>query len=224
VRRRFADLHVMIPPADLAASATWIRDLGINVLGIASHRGYGSEDLTRALAALKAEGVDAVLRLDIDPTRRARLLRRTAALRDEFQLLAGAVMSTQELRSLLRSKVDILFADPPYSRFLSLRSFRSIAESGKPFEVDFRPLITAKGRQRAHALQEFCREVRLAAEAGVTLVLSSGALDIWEMRPPREMANLLALPELDQGAITETVSSNPLRVLERCSQLGRTSP
>ncbi|MEM2904248.1 MAG: RNase P subunit p30 family protein [Candidatus Bathyarchaeia archaeon] len=221
MRKRFADLHVLVPPSELAASTSWIRDLGIRVLAFTPGRQDKSEDISRALASLEAEGVEAHLRLDVDPAQGGKLLRKIAALRAEFQLIAGAITSAQGLRLLLRSGVDTLFADVSHSRFLGPRSFESIAQAGKPFEVNIRPVIVTRGVQRAHALQELSRQVALAADAGATIILSSGALNLWEMRPPREMANILALLSFDQGTAIETVSSSPLRLLREPCQSRR---
>jgi len=223
VTKRFVDLHVLVPPVDLVTSASRIRALNIDVVGLTCNGRPGLAEASTALGSLRAEGVEAHLRLDIDPAQPGRPLRRLTAWRHEFRVIAGAITSTRGLRALLRSNVDILFADTSHSRLLAPGSFKSIARAGKPLELNLRPVIVTRGMQRAYALREMSRQVRLAAEAGLAVVLSSGAVDVWEMRPPREMANILTLLGLDQGSVIETVSLNPLRVLEEACRLGANS-
>lgn len=213
MRKRLADLHVVLDPIEVAASASWIRTLDIDLLGLTARPPLSSPTIQKALSSLEDAGVEARTRLDLGPDEADRPLRKLAAWRTEFDLVAGEVTSTHALRALLHSKVDLLFAERAHSRLLGPRSFELLARAGKAWELNLRQALHESGRQKAQALRELARQLSLADDAGVTILASSGARSRWEMRPPRENANLLTLLGLEQAKATETVSSNALILL-----------
>ena len=82
-------------------------------------------------------------------------------------------------------------------------------------EVDVKPLLILEGPTRVRLLSSLRREVAVAREFGVPLIVSSGVGEERFMRLPRDMASLAYLFGLDEASALDSVSTNPAAIVKR---------
>jgi ribonuclease P/MRP protein subunit RPP1 len=82
-------------------------------------------------------------------------------------------------------------------------------------EIDVRPLLVLEGPARIRLLLSLRREVAIAREFHVPIVVSSDAAEERLLRKPREMAALAFLFGLDEVSALEAVSHAPVAIVKR---------
>ena len=80
-------------------------------------------------------------------------------------------------------------------------------------EIDVKSLLVLEGPPRVRLLSSLRREVALAKEFKVPVVLSSGVGEARFLRMPRDLASLAYLFGLNEVEALDAVSVNPLRIV-----------
>ena len=75
--------------------------------------------------------------------------------------------------------------------------------------MDVKPLLILEGPPRVRLLMSLRREVAIAREFHVPIVVSSGVGEERFMRFPRDMASLAFMFGLDEAQALDAVSTNP---------------
>ena len=82
-------------------------------------------------------------------------------------------------------------------------------------EVDVKPLLILEGPPRVRLLTSLRREVAIAREFHVPVVISSGVSEEKLLRYPRDMASLAYLLGLDEASALDAVSNSPAAIVKR---------
>jgi RNase P/RNase MRP subunit p30 len=82
-------------------------------------------------------------------------------------------------------------------------------------EVDVKPLLILEGPPRVRLLSILRREIAVAQEFRVPLVVSSGIGEERLMRTPKDMASLAFLFGLDEASALDAVSTTPESIVNR---------
>jgi RNase P/RNase MRP subunit p30 len=78
-----------------------------------------------------------------------------------------------------------------------------------------KPLLTAEGSARIKLLSCLRKEVAIAQDFHVSMVISSGASSRFLMRTPRDLAALASVFDMDRASALEAVSKNPVAIVKR---------
>jgi ribonuclease P/MRP protein subunit RPP1 len=100
-------------------------------------------------------------------------------------------------------------------RFFDWAEAELASSSLAGLEVDVKPLLVLEGPARVRLLSCMRREVSIAREFHVPIVVSSGASKAMLLRKPRETAALASLFGLDEIAALDAVSTNASAIVMR---------
>jgi ribonuclease P/MRP protein subunit RPP1 len=114
-------------------------------------------------------------------------------------------------------RVDLLsFPSIDFRRNYFDRAEAELASnSSAALEFDIKPLLALRGPSRVRLLSCLRREVAVALEFRVPIVVSSGANEECLLRKPREMAVLAELTGLSETQALDAVSTNPEAIVKR---------
>jgi ribonuclease P/MRP protein subunit RPP1 len=102
-----------------------------------------------------------------------------------------------------------------HKRFFDRSEAELACNSLAALEIDVKPLLVLDGPSRIRFLSSLRREIAIAQEFHVPLIVSSGVADERFMRMPRDMASLAFLFGLDEAEALDAVSSNPIAIIKR---------
>lgn len=219
--RNFADLHLRINPKDTQTAQRLITK--------ASRMGYHNisfpfnfELQENEVAALKDMCTQAelgfVLRADFKPRTKEDLLRFLRKFRRSFELICIVCDSKEVARQAAKDRrVDLLnFPSRDYhKRFFDRAEAELASNSLAALEVDVKPLLVLEGPPRVRLLSSLRREVAIAIEFHVPIVVSSGVGEESLMRMPRDLASLAYLFGLNEAQALDAVSTNPVGIVLR---------
>ena len=221
MRRTFADLHLRannLDPAQVAKFAGKAAELGYKMVATPLPPTTNGEEIRRLKAACSENGLDFVSRVDIRPRNQNDLLAMLRKLRRKFEVLCALCETKEIARQAAKDRrVDLLcFPFLDYRKRFFDRAEAELACGGvAALEVDMRPMLVLEGPQRVRFLSTLRREVAVALEFHVPLVVSSGASEALLLRKPREIALLTSLFGLTGTEALNAVSNNPVGIVER---------
>ncbi len=221
MKRVFTDLHLRVNPKDVQATQRLIEK--------AAKLGYGrisfpfnaqlDENQSAALkAACTQAGIDFVLRADLKPRNQEDLMRFLRKFRRKLEVICILCDDKEVARQAAKDRrVDLLnFPSLDYHKRFFDRAEAELAScSQTALEVDVKPLLVLEGPPRVRFLTSLRREVALALEFHVPLVLSSGVEEAHLMRMPRDMASLGYLFGLNEAEALDAVSTNSDVIVKR---------
>lgn len=170
----------------------------------------------RSLCQEKA--VDFASRLNLKPKTPKELLQLLRRFRRKFEIIAVACESKAVARQAAKDhRVDLLnFPSTDFRRrFFDKAEAELASNSQASLEIEIKPLLTLKGPARIRLLSTLRREVAIAKDFHVPVVISSGATSELFMRKPFEMAALATLFDLDKSSALDAVSKNPFGIVKR---------
>jgi ribonuclease P/MRP protein subunit RPP1 len=114
-------------------------------------------------------------------------------------------------------RVDLLnFPSINYTeRFFDRAEAELACMSVAALEFDVKPLFVLEGPMRVRLLSTLRREVAVAREFRVPVVVSSGVANEALLRKPREVAALAGLFGFDEPSALDAVSANPVSIVKR---------
>ncbi len=92
---------------------------------------------------------------------------------------------------------------------------RACAERGIAAELNFGNVLNSHGRRRAQILARMAQNVRICRDAGCDLVITSGAIDAYGLRAPRDLMAFGVLLGMSLEEAKAAVSDNPRKILKR---------
>lgn len=112
-------------------------------------------------------------------------------------------------------RVDLLTFDP--SKEYKLReTTASLASASATFlEIRIAPLLHSSGLQRSKILKAYRETVTTAVDAGMGLVLSSGAVNPMQLRSPVAMQHIGMLLGIDRVLAERAIDGLPAQLIER---------
>ena len=219
--RAFADLHLRINPKDQQATQRLISKaarLGYRQVAFPLASKLGGDELPKLKAMCRDAGVDFVSRVDFFPRSEAELTRFLRKFRRQFEVICVSCDNKEVARQAAKDRrVDLLnFSSLDYRKRFFDRAEAELASGClAALEIDVKPLLTLEGPPRVRLLMSLRREVAVAREFKVPLVVSSGASEERLMRSPMDMASLGYLFGLDEAAALDAVSTSPSGMVGR---------
>jgi ribonuclease P/MRP protein subunit RPP1 len=217
--RTFCDLHLRVNPKDTQASKRLIMraaKLGYRQVSVPIAAGAEEAWAANLKAACTEVGVDFVLRADYQPRSQDDVTRFLRRFRRRFEVICIVCSSKEVARQAAKDRrVDLLsFPSLDYRKRFFDRAEAELAScSLAALEVDLKPLLVLEGPTRVRLLSSLRREVSVAREFHVPVVVSSGAGEEQYMRAPRDMAAMAFLFGMDEAAALDAVSSAPAGIV-----------
>ena len=136
--------------------------------------------------------------------------------RRKFEVICIVCDSKEVARQAAKDRrVDLLnFPSLDYhKRFFDRAEAELACNSQAALEVDIKSLLVLEGPPRVRLLSSLRREVAIAQEFHVPIVMSSGVGEERLMRAPRDLASLAFLFGLGEEAALDAVSINPIAIV-----------
>jgi ribonuclease P/MRP protein subunit RPP1 len=221
MKRAFADLHLKLnskDPTQLTKLTTKAAELGYTLVAIPFPPDLPSEEISKLKTACNEAGLDFASRVDLRPRDPNDLLNLLRRLRRRVEIICVQCESKEIARQAAKDhRVDLLsFPSLDYRRRFFDRAEAELASCGAAgFEVDMKPLLVLEGPSRVRFLSTLRREVAVALEFRLPIVVSSGASEVLLLRKPREMALFSSLFGLLGDKALDSVSAVPAGLVER---------
>ena len=219
--KQFADLHLQPNLDDRELLEKIIRkaaDLGYSLVGVSLPHRVQQDAIDFLQKICRENGVDLVKRIDLAPRSSRDLLRSLRLFRRKFELVAVSCFSKSIARQAAKDhRVDLLVFSSGDSRgrFFDVAEARLACQGVAAFEVDMALLLKRGGFSRVRLLSCLRREIAIAGRFGVSVVICSGAVDVFGLRGPHDFVSLAALFGMDDVAALNAVSVAPLAIVER---------
>jgi len=217
--RVFADLHLRVNPKDQQAAQQLIdksAKFGYRLISIPFTSGMRQDELANLKSICTKVGVDFVSRADFHPRTENDLTYFLRKFRRQFEIISISCDDKEVARQAAKDRrVDLLnfFSLDYHKRFFDRAEAELASCSLAALEVDIKPLLILEGPPRVRLLMSLRREVALAREFKVPIVISSGIAEERLMRSPRDMASLGYLLGLDEASTLDAVSTNPAAIV-----------
>jgi ribonuclease P/MRP protein subunit RPP1 len=221
MKRAFADLHLRANPKDQQTFERFIRRaarLGYSYVSAPFISELKDDEVSKLKSTCKEAGLDFVLRADLRPRTENDLMTVLRRIRRKFEVICVICDTKEVARQAAKDRrVDLLnFPSLDYHKRFFDRSEAELAcNSLAALEIDVKPLLVLDGPSRIRFLSSLRREIAIAQEFHVPLIVSSGVSDERFMRMPRDMASLAFLFGLDEADALDAVSSNPIAIIKR---------
>lgn len=221
MKRLFADLHLKVNPKETQTLQRLIQKaakMGYHHIGVPFTYEPSNQEVEALKSACKAAGVDPVLRADLRPRNENDLMNNLRRLRRKFDILCVQCDNKEIARQAAKDRrVDLLnFPNLDYRKRFFDRSEAELASSGlAAYEIDVKPLLVLEGPPRIRFLSSLRREVGIAKDFDVPLIVSSGVSEERLMRMPRDLASLSYLFGLNETEALDAVSTNPAELVLR---------
>jgi len=221
MKRKYADLHLCPDLGNDEQVTRMIRkasELGYRLIAIPLPQNFPEEKTRKLQNICKENRMDFASRVDLKPRTPNELIRSLRNLRRRFEIIAVVCESKQVARQAAKDRrVDLLNfpGSNRRKRFFDKAEAELASKALGCLEIDIKPLLTLEGPIRIRLLSSLRREVAIAEDFHVPIVISSGASNELLMRKPRETAALTSLFDLDKSSAINAVSKNPLAIVKR---------
>ncbi|HEX7483432.1 MAG TPA: RNase P subunit p30 family protein [Candidatus Bathyarchaeia archaeon] len=219
--RTFTDLHIRINPKDTQTTQRLIgkaKQLGYHSISVPFTQGLQETEATTLKDTCTKTGLDFVLRADFRPRTQEDLMRFLRKFRRKFEVICIICDSKEVARQAAKDRrVDLInFPSLDYHKRFFDRAEAELAScSLTGLEVDVKSLLVMEGPARVRLLSCLRREVAVALEFQVPVVVSSG-VDVENLlRMPRDLASLAYLFGLDEEQALDGISTNPNEIVLR---------
>lgn len=221
MKRTFADLNLRLNPKDTATARriiTKAATLGYDLVAIPFTAQTQETEIASFRTLCSEAKVDFASRVNLTPKNRDNLMRLLRKLRRQFEVVCVVCESKEVARQAAKDRrVDLLsFPSIDYrDRFFDWAEAELASNSLAALELDVKPLLTLEGSAQVRLLSNMRREVSIAKEFHVSVVVSSGVGTEMLLRKPREVAAFVSLLGLDEVSALDAVSTNPLTIVRR---------
>lgn len=221
MKRAFADLHLRINPKDQQTFERLIKraaKFGYNYVSVPFNYEASQEESEKLRAFCQSFGLDFVLRADLRPRTENELTHCLRKIRRKFEVVCVVCDNKEVARQAAKDRrVDLLnFPSLDYhKRFFDRAEAELACNSLAALEVDVKSLLVLEGPARIRLLSSLRREIAIALEFHVPIVVSSGVGDERFMRMPRDMASLGFLFGLDEAYVLDAASTYPVGIVKR---------
>jgi RNase P/RNase MRP subunit p30 len=219
--RHFADLHLRINIKDPQGTQRLISraaSFGYSQVSFALTSKPSEDEIAKLKTMCRDANLDFVSRADFYPRSEMDLTRFLRKFRRQFEVICISCDNKEVARQAAKDRrVDLLnFGSLDYHKRFFDRAEAELASGClAALEVDIKPLLVLEGPPRVRLLMSLRREVAVAREFHVPIVVSSGVSEVRLMRKPKDMASLTFLFGLDEASGLETVSTNPAAIVSR---------
>jgi len=113
------------------------------------------------------------------------------------------------------TRVDLLTLEPSREHRFRDSTARLAAFSGTCLEIQFEPILNSVGLNRSKIIKAFREAVKTATDAGMSVVISSGAKHPMQLRSAMAMRHIGLLIGMTSKYAETVVSKTPFEILER---------
>lgn len=219
MRRTFADLHLRVDPKDHVTIQRLINKavkFGYHFVNFPFSAELPESQLADLKGSCSQVGLDFVSRADFKPRNQEDLTRFLRKFRRRFEIICIICDNKEIARQAAKDRrVDLLnFPSLDYHKRFFDRAEAELAScSQTALEVDIKPLMIMEGPSRVRLLSSLRREVALAREFHIPIVVSSGVGEEHLMRMPRNLASMAYLFGLNETEALDAVSTNPAAII-----------
>ena len=220
MKRIFTDLHLRVNPTNQQATQQIVnkaKELGYHKLSIPL-TAQQQDQAYKLKATCTQAGIDFVLRSDFKPRNQEDLTHFLRKNRRKTEITCIVCDNKEIARQAAKDRrVDLLnFPSLDYhKRFFDRAEAELASNSLAALEIDTKPLLVLEGPPRVRLLSSLRREVAIAREFHVPIVLSSGISEQNLMRTPRDLASLAYLFGMNETEASDAVSANPNAIVTR---------
>ena len=182
----------------------------IGFSGFAVHNIEGAPDQS------SGTGFSILKRSDVSG-RGVKSLRKKVGNVREHSMIVGVKLTSVETANWAAEdqRVDLLTLDPFRECRVRASTAHLAAVSGTALEIRFEPLLHLVGLNRSKVIKSFREAVTTAIDAGMQVILSSGATHPLHMRSPVAMQHLGELLGMTTKYAESAVRIAPLSIVER---------
>ncbi len=221
MKRAFCDLHLRANSKDNQDTQQLISKaahFGYRMISVPFTNQLNESELSQLKAGASQAGVDFVSRANYHPKTENELTHFLRKFRRRFEVICISCDNKEVARQAAKDRrVDLLnFSNLDFRKRFFDRAEAELASSCLAgLEVDVKPLMVMEGPSRVRLLMSLRREVALAQEFHVPLVVSSGVGESRLVRYPRDLASIAYLFGLDEASALDAVSTTPAAIVKR---------
>ena len=221
MKRVFADLHLGLNVKDHAATLRMINKaatLGYRLVAVPLAPETHADEIAKLRAVCNEAGIDFASRVDLRPRTQNELMHQLRRLRRKFEAVCVKCENKAVARQAAKDRrVDLLnFPLLDFrKRFFDRAEAELASNSLAALEIDIKPLLVLEGPVRIRFLSSLRREVAIAKEFHVPIIVSSGVSEVNLLRRPQEMVALTFLFGLDEASALKAVSQEPVAIVKR---------
>jgi RNase P/RNase MRP subunit p30 len=221
MKRTFADLHLGLNPNDAATAQCVIAKaamLGYDLVAVPFPPEVRESEVMNFRRICADAKVDFASRVDLAPKTRDQLMHLLRKLRRRFEVVCVVCENKEVARQAAKDRRVDLLSFPSFdyrNRFFDWGEAELASKSLAALEVDAKPLLVLESTARVRFLSTLRREVSIAREYHVPVVISSGAGAELLLRKPRELAAFVSILGLDDASALDAVSINPSGIVLR---------
>ena len=221
MKKTFADLHLRLNLKDSASASRIINKtakLGYRLIAVPTTPETSQDETAKLQRICNEAKIDLATRIDIKPRTQNELTHQLRRLRRKFEVICVTCENKEVARQAAKDhRVDLLnFPSTDFRRrFFDRAEAELSSKSLAALEVDVKPLLVLEGPARVRLLSSLRREIAIAREFHVPIVVSSGVSAEMQLRRPRELAALAFLFGLDEMSALDAVSQNPMAIIKR---------
>jgi len=224
MRRRCIDLHLRANLKDPKTTQHLIERaacFGYHTISIPLPVQFEDSQITTLKTTCNQAGLEFVSRVDFKPRNTEDLMRFLRKNRRRLEIISIICDDKEIARQAAKDRrVDLLnFPSLDYHKRFFDRAEAELASTAlAALEIDLRQLLILEGPPRVRLLSNIRREVALAQEFHIPIVVSSGISESHLMRMPKDLASLCYLFGLKQTEALNALSTNPVTLIERNRQ------
>ncbi len=219
--KRFADLHLQ-PNLDKREQIEKLirkaSELDYSLVGVSLPSNVKQGTIHFFRKTCRNHGVDLATRIDLMPRSSSGLLRSLRQFRRKFELVSVSCFSKSVARQAAKDhRVDLLIfpSSNLRERFFDYAEARLASQGIAALEIDMALLLRSTGFSRGRLLSCLRREVAIAQKFGVPVVISSNAINSFQLRGPHDFASLAMLFGMGDVFALKAVSATPFAIVER---------
>jgi RNase P/RNase MRP subunit p30 len=197
-------------PDDLDSFVAFAEDIGLNTLAVPG-------DILKKPFQKRDDGILVLSRLDVAAKRLPSVKKTVGRVRRKHALVTIRLTKNVEMANWAAedNRIDLITLSQSTDSKLRSTTARIAAKAGTALEVQFAPLLQTSGLIRSRILKGYRENVATAIEAGMQVVISSGAEHVLNLRSPRSMQYIGTLLGIDFQDTSRAVLEFPRRIVER---------
>ena len=221
MKRVFADLLLRLNVKDNVATLRMVNKaaaLGYGLVAVPLAPETRADETAKLQAVCNEAGMDFATRVDLRPRTPNELMHQLRRLRRKFEVVCVSCENKAVARQAAKDRrVDLLhFPLLDFRRRFFDRAEAELARNGlSALEIAVKPLLALERAARVRLLSSLRREVAVAMEFHVPIVISSGVTGELLLRKPREMAALGFLFGLEEFSALDAVSQCATAIVKR---------
>ena len=211
---KFIDLQVTSTvTSEIEELLTFGAELGYAGIGLVFNR-LSVEDAKKAEKIAKNLGIDLITRIDIIPRDPEELLNILKKTRLKYEVVAVTCLNQKVAKQAAKDhRVDLLDFPVSGRPFFDEPTAQLASNSNVALELNISEIIMNTGSQRVMTISKLRREVRIARQFKIPVILSTGSRNIYDFRGPKEIIAIASIVGLTQRDATEALSTVPLKIV-----------